>query len=195
MRMRGDDACSSLYALSRLIYYGRRQVFLSYCGKHQLQIEKKKVLLILEGSFPTITFTRYARDPENNQKHILLLFLPLDRHYKSRFTSPYTTTQIFASSLTGLLGVMATDMWNIFLYSQTVGPKFCLLLKTQAVIWKKNQAITCFSPELQHKGKETRGRGIPCGATLAGLRQEAGATVLKLVRNGDVRCKQQSRTH
>lgn len=76
----------------------------------------------------------------------------------------------------------------------------CPLLKTQAVIRKKKKSSHyLFQPGPATQGQrcvlETRGRRIPCGKTLAGLRQEAGATMLKLVRNGDARCKQQSGAH
>lgn len=99
-------------------------------------------------------------------------------------------------TLSAIIGAMA---------GKTESLKPCLLLKTEAVIWKKKQAITYFSLDTQRKGKEasqrqetegdlseTRDRGRPCGT---GLRQETGATMPKLVRNSAARDRQQSRMH
>lgn len=52
-------------------------------------------------------------------------------------------------TLSAIIGAMA---------GKTESLKPCLLLKTEAVIWKKKQAITYFSLDTQRKGKEASQR-------------------------------------
>lgn len=121
--------------------------------------------------------------PKEQPKAHFLLFLPIDRHYKSRFTSPYTTCPKFkplVSRYLRSLGVMATGRWNTSPagWPQTGGLKLGLLLKTRAVIWTKKQAITSLSLDPQPKGKDASQRWEAEGHLVGKPFQDSGGRLV-----------------